>query len=273
MDRASILIEADELLAKIDDSNLRIYDATIMFFRKDTDVTAFEQYQNGHIPGAAFFDHQLFSDSTNQYMYMVLPEDALAEQIGKSGIAKESEVIFYGINMLPAATRAWWLLRYAGHNNVRVLNGGLAAWQAVGGKVEKGTNQYPPAVYKCSLRPDMFVNKDDVLAAMNDETVNTEYTLPVEMYGGAYIPGSSFLDASNLMKEMGSFKSADDIASRIKVDPRYKQTITYCGGGIAATVNAIAHLMAGNENVAVYDGSLTEWMGEGFPTANLKDEK
>lgn len=273
MDRASILIEADELLAKIDDSNLRIYDATLMFFRQDTDITAFGQYQNGHIPGAAFFDHQLVSDSTSRYMFMVLPEDALAEQIGQLGIAEESEVVFYGVNMLPAATRAWWVLRYAGHHNVRVLNGGLAAWQAVGGKIENGTNQYPPTTFKCNLRPDMFVNKDDVLAAMNDATVNIEYSLPREMYGGTYIPGSSFLNAMDLMQEMGSFKAEDTITSAIKIDPRYEQTITYCGGGIAATVNAIAHLMAGNENVAVYDGSLSEWMGEGLPTANMKDEK
>ncbi len=273
MDRASILMEVDELLAKMGDSNLRIYDATMMFFRKDTEVTAFEQYQNGHIPGAAFFDHQLVSDSTSQYMYMVLPEDALAEQIGKLGIAEESEVIFYGINMLPAATRAWWVLRYAGHNHVRVLNGGLAAWQAVGGQIENGTNHYPPAAFKCHLRPHMFVNKEDVLAAMNDTTINLEYSLPVEMYGGVYIPGSSFLNVLGLMQDMGSFQSAERIASTIKVDPRYQQTITYCGGGIAATAHAIAHLMVGNENVAVYDGSLTEWMGEGLPIANIKDEK
>ncbi|MBZ0315407.1 MAG: hypothetical protein K8L91_03240 [Anaerolineae bacterium] len=272
MDRASILIEADELLAKMGDSKLRIYDATMMFFRKETEITAFEQYQNGHIPGAAFFDHQVVSDSTNRYMYMVLQEDALAEQIGKLGIAEDSEVVFYGINMLPAATRAWWVLRYAGHNHVRVLNGGLAAWQAVGGTIETGTNQYPPATFKCHLRPHMFVNKEDVLAAMNDATTNVEYTLPVEAYGGVYIPGSSFLNAMDLMQELGSFKPADTITATVKIDPRYQQTITYCGGGIAATVNAIAHLMAGNENVAVYDGSLSEWMGEGLPTANMKDQ-
>lgn len=93
------------------------------------------------------------------------------------------------------------------------------------------------------------------------------------MYGGTYIPGSSFLNILGLMQDMGSFQSADSIAATIKVDPRYQQTITYCGGGIAATAHAIAHLMVGNENVAVYDGSLTEWMGEGLPTANMKDEK
>ena len=136
MNRESMLIEADELLTKLDDPNIRIYDATILFFRKESEPTAYEQYLQGHIPGAAFFDHQSFSDSSSDYMYMVLPEAELAGQIGNIGIAEDSEVVFYTTGMLPCATRAWWLLRYAGHNNVRVLNGGLAAWEKAGGKVE-----------------------------------------------------------------------------------------------------------------------------------------
>ena len=132
MNRDTVLIEADELLEKMDDPNLRIYDATILFFRQESDLTTYETYQQAHIPGAAFFDHQDFSDATSDYMYMVLPEANLAAQIGNIGIAEESEVIFYTSDLLPCATRAWWLLRYAGHNNVRVLNGGLAAWERAG---------------------------------------------------------------------------------------------------------------------------------------------
>ncbi len=71
MQREEMLIEADELLTKINDPNIRIYDTTILFFREEADLTAYEQYQQGHIPGAAFFDHDDFSDPTSKYMYMV----------------------------------------------------------------------------------------------------------------------------------------------------------------------------------------------------------
>jgi thiosulfate/3-mercaptopyruvate sulfurtransferase len=71
----------------------------------------------------------------------------------------------------------------------------------------------------------------------------------------------------DLMHEMTSFKSIDEIAARLQEEAQYERIITYCGGGIAATVNAMAHLMAGNENVAVYDGSMNEWAGEGLPAA------
>ena len=72
MKREDILIEASDLLKRLDDPKLRLYDATILFFRKDGDPTAHDVYQQEHIPGAAFFDHQAFSDSNNSYMYMVL---------------------------------------------------------------------------------------------------------------------------------------------------------------------------------------------------------
>jgi len=112
MNRDTVLIEADELLTKLDDEKLRIYDATILFFRSESDpATAYEKYLQGHIPGAAFFDHQDFSDANSKYMYMALPETDLATQIGNIGISEDSEVIFYASGVLPSATRAWWILR------------------------------------------------------------------------------------------------------------------------------------------------------------------
>ena len=68
------------------------------------------------------------------------------------------------------------------------------------------------------------------------------------------------------MHEMAAFASDAEIAARLKEEAQHERIITYCGGGIAATVNAVAHLMAGNENVSVYDGSMSEWVGEGMPT-------
>jgi thiosulfate/3-mercaptopyruvate sulfurtransferase len=268
VNRDNIFIEAAELLTKLDDNNIRIYDATILFFRNEADpATAYEKYLQGHIPGAAFFDHQDISDSSSKYEYMILPEADLVKQIGRIGISQDTEVIFYASGVLPSATRAWWILRYIGHNNVRVLNGGLAAWVKAGGKLEQESRQYEESKFEGQLRPGMFASKEEVLKAMEDRSVCTEYTLPPEMYGGAFIPGSSFISTMDLMQEMDTFVSDDEFVSRLKEEARHERIITYCGGGIAATVNAIAHLIAGNENVSVYDGSLIEWMGEGLPIA------
>ncbi len=256
MDRNRILIDAGELLNKLGDDNIRIYDATIT-----NDV-----YLQEHIPGAAFFDHEKFSDPNGKYEFTVLPETKLAAQIGEIGISEDSEVILYACGMLPYAARAWWLLRYAGHNNVRVLNGGLSAWKEAGGKTEQQARSYKPSRFTGQIRPNMFVNKDDVLDALKDADISTVNVMPMESYEATHITGSICVSCMDLMDKLDSFLPDDQIALHLQEMASYKRIITYCGGGIAATVNAMAHLMIGYENVAVYDGSLYEWLGEGLPT-------
>jgi thiosulfate/3-mercaptopyruvate sulfurtransferase len=261
MKRENMLIEPDELLEKFGNENIRIYDASVSAV----------QYLQGHIPGAAFFDHEKFSNPNGKYMYTILPETELEIQIGDTGISNDAEVVFYAWGMLPFAARAWWILRYAGHNNVRVLNGGITAWKDAGGTLEKEAWIYKPSIFEGNFRPDMFADKDAVLGAMNDADVSIENVLPFASYEAAHITGSTCLPCMDLMQGMDVLLSDDQLALRLKEATGYKRIITYCGGGIAAAVNAMAHRMVGRQNVAVYDGSMDEWVGEGLPlTGNGK---
>lgn len=182
----------------------------------------------------------------------------------------DSEVVVYACGMLPYAVRAWWVLCYAGHNNVRILNGGLSAWMKAGGKIEQESGQYEPSIFTGQFRPNMFASKEEVLASMKDDDVAIVNVLPLESYEASHIVGSTCLPCMDLMQ--GDFRQGmdyllpdDALALRLKEVSQYKRIITYCGGGIAAAVNAAAHLMTGHDNVAVYDGSLYEWLGEGLP--------
>ncbi len=190
MNRDSILIETDELLKKLDDKNIRIYDATVVD----------DMYLQGHISGAAFFDHENFSDPNAAYEYTILPEAELAARIGNIGISNDSEVIVYACGMLPYAIRAWWVLRYAGHNNVRILNGGLSAWKKAGGKTEQETRQYEPSIFKGQFRPNMLASKEEVLASMEDDEAVIVDVLPLESYEASHIPGSICLSCMDLMQ-------------------------------------------------------------------------
>lgn len=257
MNRKNFIIEADELLKKIDSQNIRIFDATI------TD----DVYLQRHIPGAAFFDHERFSDPSSPYSCTILPETRLAEQIGNAGISNDSEVILYACGMLPYAIRAWWVLHYAGHDNVKILNGGLSAWEEAGGQVEQEVRQYEPSSFKAQFRPNMFAAKEEVLASMQDGNVAIVNVLPIESYEASHIVGSICLPCMELMQGMDSFLPDEQLALRLKEVSQHERIITYCGGGIAAAVNAMAHLMTGHQNVAVYDGSLYEWLGEGLPVS------
>jgi thiosulfate/3-mercaptopyruvate sulfurtransferase len=276
MNRNDYLIEASELLAKIDDPNIRIFDATIMFAMGISPEeaarmpTAHELYLQGHIPGAAFFNHADFSDTDSPYEYMLAPNEILAEKIGATGIGSHSEVIVYAANLLPTATRAWWLLRYAGVKNVRVLNGGLPAWKEAGGAVEQEPRSYPATAFEAHFNAQMFATKEEVQTAIDMEEVCIENALTQDWHDQEHIPSSSCLPLTDLTIEWNRFLPQDQLAARLTGAGQHKRIITYCGGGIAATLNAMAYLMVGFENVAVYDGSLYEWKGEGLPVANKK---
>lgn len=255
MNRDSMLIEAEELLKIIGNENIRIFDASMT-----EDV-----YVQEHIPGAAYFDHGKFSDPDSPYECTILPMDKLIEQIGDSGISNNSEVIIYACGMIPYAARAWWVLRYAGHDNIRVLNGGINAWKNIGGQIEQEIHKYEPAIFIGNPKPEMFADKVEVEAALKDKTVSVIDVLPLQSYENAHITGSVNLNCMDLMQGMDYILPNERLAPRLQETAQYKRIITYCGGGIAAALNAMAHLMVGQENVAVYDGSLREWIGEGLP--------
>lgn len=279
MNRARFFIEPDELENKLGSPNFRIYDATIVFAMGMSPEeaaklpTAYQLYQAGHIPGAAFFDHDTFTDLDSDYEYIMAADAVIEKRIGELGISNDSEVVVYASGPMANATRAWWLLRYAGVENMRVLNGGLNAWKRAGKAVEQEENHYPPATFKASFRPEMFASKDEVQAAMDSDEVVIEDALPQDWHDREHIPGSRCLPLTDLTDETWEVLLPDEqIRERMKDVETGARLITYCGGGIAATTNAVVHLMMGNENVAVYDGSLFEWMGEGLPIASNKVE-
>jgi thiosulfate/3-mercaptopyruvate sulfurtransferase len=149
--------------------------------------------------------------------------------------------------------------------NVRVLNGGFAAWKRVGGAVEQGEKKYASTQFEGHFKPEMFASREEVKAAIDLDGVYIENTLMQDWYDEEHIPGSHCLPLLDLMVEWDAFLPQDQLAERLKDTAQHQRIITYCGGGIAATVNAMAYLMVGHDNVAVYDGSLYEWMGEGMP--------
>jgi thiosulfate/3-mercaptopyruvate sulfurtransferase len=275
MKTEKFFIEASELLTIMDNPDLRIFDVTIIFFMNMSPAeaakmpTAHELYQAGHLPGAAFLDHEDFSDLDSDYEYMLAADEILEKRIGEIGISNDSEVIVYATSPLACATRAWWMLRYAGVENVRVLNGGLTAWKNAGGAVEQGENEYAPAKFKAQFRREMIASLAEVQAAIEDKTAIIEDSLPQEWHDQEHIPGSTCLPITNFTDESWQvLLPIEDIRAQMAGVSTTTRVITYCGGGIAATLNAMVHMMMGNQDVAIYDGSLYEWKGEKQPVAS-----
>jgi len=272
MERERFFIEPDELMAIMGQENMQVFDATVMFYMglSPEEIakmpTAYERYLNEHIPGAAFFDHEDFTDQDSDYDFILAADEILERAIGNVGITNASNVIVYAIGPIANATRAWWLLSYAGVENVRVLNGGLNAWKSVGGDVEQEEYKYAPASFNANFKPEMIATLQDVQVAQTNESVRVENSLPLDWHDREHIPGSTCLPLMEFTNETWEILLPDEqIEARLEGIDYPSRIINYCGGGIAATLNAMVHLMMGHKHVAVYDGSLFEWKGEGQP--------
>lgn len=266
------LISAQELMQQLSDPAVRIYDTSVLLLAAEQGYTSQpgrERYLREHIPGAGFINlSEDWSDTRSPYNNTLPQIDALAEAIGRDGISNDNLVVLYSSSHLMWATRAWWLLRYAGHTNVKVLNGNLAAWLDAGLPVEAGAKAYAAATFSPSERADVFVSTAEMVAGM-EEGVCTVNALSPALYEGTgefyygrrgHIPGSRSLYFSDLL-ENEFFLPAEQLHQTLEARGMLSasRTLIYCGGGIAATLEGFACALVGQENVGVYDGSMSEW--------------
>ena len=266
------LISAQELMQQLNDPAVRIYDTSVLLLAAEQGYTSQpgrERYLREHIPGAGFINlSEDWSDTRSPYNNTLPQIDALAEAIGRDGISNDNLVVLYSSSHLMWATRAWWLLRYAGHTNVKVLNGNLAAWLDAGLPVEAGAKVYAAATFSPSERADVFVSTAEMVAGMEDGVCTVNALSPAlyegtgEFYCGrrGHIPGSRSLYFSDLL-ENEFFLPAEQLHQTLEARGMLStsRTLIYCGGGIAATLEAFACALVGQENVGVYDGSMSEW--------------
>jgi thiosulfate/3-mercaptopyruvate sulfurtransferase len=268
------LVTPAELAARLDEPTLRILDATVFLVPAESGYRAEsgkEKYDQGHIPGAAFMDLiRGFSDTTTGLGFSLQEPGVLADALGALGISNDDQVVLYASGHMMWATRALWLLRYAGHERVAVLNGGISRWKAEGRAISEDPHSYPPVPYRANPQPQVFVDLDGMRSAMGTAGVCTVNALSPDVYAGTgdmhygrrgHIPGSLNLHYDDLM-EAGNFKPADDLHAALSATGMLDadKVVTYCGGGISATIDAFACLLVGKNEVAVYDGSMSEWV-------------
>ena len=280
------LISVDELAEQMDDASLRVFDTSVLLHATDQGYTSEPgraRYLEEHIPGAAFINlTEDWSDTTSGLNNTLPGIAALSQAIGNDGIGNDHLVVLYSSSHLMWATRAWWLLRYAGHTNVRVLNGNLAAWIDAGLPTRSDAERYPAAQFTPSPRRDLFVNTEEMTRGMQD-AVCTINALSPALYAGTgdfyygrrgHIPGSrSVYFADILQNEF--FLPAPELKAVLEAQGMLSapRTLIYCGGGIAATLDGFACMLLGQENVGVYDGSMSEWAADDALPLTLGDTR
>jgi len=270
------LIDTETLARELNSPNLRVFDCTTNLI-PDPKTTyqampARADFEKGHIPGAQFIDLQAdLSDSSQRLRFMLPSAEAFATAMSHFGVSDGTRVVLYSTANPWWATRVWWLLRVFGFDNAAVLNGGWQKWIREGRPVETGpAKPRPAAKFVIRERRPLMVGKDEVLRAIGDGGVCTLNALAPEQHAGSggnsygrrgRIKGSVNLPAAHLLNPAtNEFLPADELRRRFEAIGAFdKEVITYCGGGIAASADALALVMLGHPNVRLYDASMSEW--------------
>lgn len=272
--RAKLLIGPRQLAAELGDPALRLFDTTVVMNPGPAGYeirSGRDDYRREHLPGAAFMDLLTeFADTTHRLRFMMPESRALLAALGRVGIDRASHVVLYNRGPSWWSTRAFFMLRAVGFDAVRVLDGGLEAWQRAGLPTEAGERTYAPTSFVAAQGKTVFVDRDAVLAAVKAGDRVLMHALAPAVFRGEVapygrpgrIPGSVNLPATELLEGEDRL-FADDATLRTRLATAgalaARPTITYCGGGISATTNAFALLLLGRDDVQIYDASMTEW--------------
>jgi thiosulfate/3-mercaptopyruvate sulfurtransferase len=228
--------------------------------------------QQGHVPGAVFGDliHDLSDDRAT--LPFTRPDfERFADAAGALGITTGTTVVAYDSAGGPWAARLWWLLRAAGHDDAAVLDGGFTAWSAEGRPVDVGQVEPSASVFVARERPELWVDKPFVEAVVRgDERAALVCGSPRAEFDGVagarprrgHIPGSVNVPASELVDDDLHFAETGQLEAAFAPVLAAEKVVVYCGQGIAASADALALVLVGHDDVALYDGSLDEWTGD-----------
>lgn len=264
------LVSTDWLAAHLDDPDLRILDAS--YYLADAGRDAKAEYQAGHIPGARFFDIDEIADARSALPHMAAPPEKFISRMRAMGVGDGHQVVVYDGAGLFSAARVWWNFRLMGKIDVAVLDGGFPKWKSEGRPVE----DMPPIIRDrhMTVQRQAHLIKDVTQVAAASKLGDWQIVdarSPARFRGDApepraglragHIPGAKNVHYATLLNEDGTMKGLDElraIFAAADVDVT-RRTITTCGSGVTAAIVMLALTRLGNADVALYDGSWTEW--------------
>ena len=249
----------------------------IVDVRSEIDGTTRKEFQAGHIPGAVYSSYtgEGWRTEKNGVPGMLPSVHDLELLIGDLGISNDTEVVIVpageSATDVGSATRVYWTFKVLGHDKVAVLNGGYKAWTEAGYPTEQGQNPPWRATFEADFREELIEDAKDVEQARTagvqlvDNRPESHFLgrekHPAARAAGT-IPGSLNLQEQQLTEDGTAF-----ILDREKLNALMQQasvkdseTITFCNTGHWASLGWFAlSEIAGNQNVAMYDGSMTDW--------------
>lgn len=267
----SPLISVNELSAQGDGSILRVCDCRFLLTQPDAGRA---QYLTSHIPGATYVDLEadLSGPVDSRTGRHPLPEvSVFRKTLGHLGLTPDIPVVVYDDGGCAMAARFWWMLRWMGHPDVKVLDGGLAAWQAAGFAMASGNEIYQSAIYEGPADDDLWVSVETVESTVGQgsglivdarEAARFKgWQEPLDLVAG-HIPSALNRPFIQNMRE-GKFKSTGELRQAFEALIKAqlpRDVIHSCGSGVTACHNLLAMEHAGLPGSRLFVGSWSEWI-------------
>jgi thiosulfate/3-mercaptopyruvate sulfurtransferase len=264
------LVTTEWLEAELGSPDLRIVDSTWTLPSEGRDPRA--EYQAEHIPGAVFLDLDEVADTDSALPHMLPSQAKLASRMRSLGISDAARIVVYDDSPLHSAARGWWMLKAFGARSVALLDGGLGKWKAEGRALEGGPPDVRPGHFTPSLDSAAVADKSFVLSILgtgSHEIVDArgaarfsgDEAEPRPGLASGHIPGARSLPQARLFDAHGSWKRGDSLRAEYDAAGIHlaKPMVATCGSGVTAAVLLFGARLLGKSDVALYDGSWSEW--------------
>ena len=264
------LVSTGWLAERLEAPDLRLVDCTWFMPAEGRDARA--EYEAAHLPGAVFFDIDEIADRDTDLPHMLPGPTLFSSRVRKLGLGDGVRIIAYDNNRFAASARVWWMFRVMGHEDIAVLDGGLAKWRAEGRPVED--TPVHPTERHFTARLNNFLLRDldqmrSNVTSRQEQVIDTRGAArftgsvaePRPGLRAGHIPGARNVPVTDLLAEDGTLKDAQALTALFAaagVDLEGRLT-TSCGSGVSAAVASLALARLGRSDTALYDGSWTEW--------------
>jgi thiosulfate/3-mercaptopyruvate sulfurtransferase len=260
-----ILAEPDWLAEHLDDPKVRVIDCAVL-----------EAYRRAHIPGAVQLPVHYYikedDPAGSDHGVLIMPPKQFEELMAQLGVSADTTVVAYDDNNGFVAARMWWVLKYYGHDNAKVLNGGWHGWMSEGRPITFHATKPPRGAFTVTPRPELYCDLEMLKARyagtglqVMDVRTDAEWdgTNDRGNRRAGHVPTATHLEWTRFVSRGDDRRVllADQIQALLDGAGigRERPVITYCQGGIRAAMGKFILELMGYNDVRVYDGSMREW--------------